>query len=271
MIPLLTAAAVGLLVSIFGTPYAIRYFRRREIGQFIHRTRVEAQLARFKFITDHSVEALALLDRDGRHVYVNQTHCRLHGYSAEELLNMGALDLNPSMDLERFHQLFDASQTGADAVNKSANETHERILFSEKFACPVSGFTIPEIEPRLFSFNNPFGACPSCDGLGSQRAIDASLVVPDENVSLRDGAVAPWAKSSSPYYAQTLDALGKLLGDKKPEVRSAAIMAYWSYGDGRVAEAIEQRLADERSSADFIRVNEDLKRLLIHLQRQKKA
>src|SRR5690606_25205753 len=62
----------------------------------------------------------------------------------------------------------DASQTGEDAVNKSANETHERILFSEKFACPVSGFTIPEIEPRLFSFNNPFGACPSCDGLGRQ-------------------------------------------------------------------------------------------------------
>ena len=111
-------------------------------------------------------------------------------------------------------QPLDASQTGADSVNKSANETHERILFSEKFACPVSGFTIPEIEPRLFSFNNPFGACPACDGLGSQRAIDASLVVPDENVSLRDGAVSPWAKSTSPYYAQTLEALGKVYGFK---------------------------------------------------------
>lgn len=112
----------------------------------------------------------------------------------------------------------DASQTGEDSVNKSKNETHERILFSEKFACPVSGFTIPEIEPRLFSFNNPFGACPTCDGLGSQRAIDASLVVPDDNISLRAGAVSPWAKSTSPYYAQTLEALGKAydfkLGDK---------------------------------------------------------
>ena len=108
----------------------------------------------------------------------------------------------------------DASQTGDDAVNKSANETHERILFSEKFACPVSGFTIPEIEPRLFSFNNPFGACPTCDGLGSQRAIDENLIVPDENVSLRDGAVSPWAKSTSPYYAQTLEALGKAYGFK---------------------------------------------------------
>ncbi len=108
----------------------------------------------------------------------------------------------------------DASQTGEDSVNKSKNETHERILFSEKFACPVSGFTIPEIEPRLFSFNNPFGACPTCDGLGSQRAIDVDLVVPDENVSLRDGAVSPWAKSTSPYYAQTLEALGKAYGFK---------------------------------------------------------
>ena len=108
----------------------------------------------------------------------------------------------------------DASQTGADSVNKSANETHERMLFSEKFACPVSGFTIPEIEPRLFSFNNPFGACPTCDGLGTQRAIDASLVVPDDNVSLRAGAVSPWAKSTSPYYAQTLEALGKVYGFK---------------------------------------------------------
>jgi len=110
-----------------------------------------------------------------------------------------------------------ADQTGADAVNKSANETHERILFSEKFACPVSGFTIPEIEPRLFSFNNPFGACPACDGLGSQRIIDADLVVPEDHVSLREGAVAPWAKSTSPYYLQTLEGLGKAYGFKVGE------------------------------------------------------
>jgi excinuclease ABC subunit A len=104
--------------------------------------------------------------------------------------------------------------TGADAVNKSANETHERLVFSEKFACPVSGFTIPEIEPRLFSFNNPFGACPTCDGLGSQQAIDPLMVVPDENLTLRAGAIAPWAKSTSPYYLQTLEALGKAYGFK---------------------------------------------------------
>jgi len=104
--------------------------------------------------------------------------------------------------------------TAEDSAYKSKNETHERVVFSEKFACPVSGFTIPEIEPRLFSFNNPFGACPTCDGLGSQRAIDENLIVPEDHVSLREGAIAPWAKSSSPYYAQTLEGLGKAYGFK---------------------------------------------------------
>jgi excinuclease ABC subunit A len=85
----------------------------------------------------------------------------------------------------------------------------ERLIFSEKFACPVSGFTIPEIEPRLFSFNNPFGACPACGGLGVEQHIDADLVIPDRERTLRGGAIAPWAKSSSPYYIQTLQALGK--------------------------------------------------------------
>ena len=85
----------------------------------------------------------------------------------------------------------------------------ERILFSEKFACPVSGFTIPEIEPRLFSFNNPYGACPECGGLGVEQHVDEELVIPDKELTLRRGAIAPWAKSSSPYYIQTLTALGK--------------------------------------------------------------
>lgn len=105
-------------------------------------------------------------------------------------------------------------ETAADSANKSKNDTHERVLFSEKFACPVSGFTIAEIEPRLFSFNNPFGACPTCDGLGAQQAIDPNLIVPDELLRMKDGAIAPWAKSSSPYYNQTLEALGKAYGFK---------------------------------------------------------
>ena len=104
-----------------------------------------------------------------------------------------------------------ASQTSEESANKSKNETHERIMFSERFACPVSGFTIEEIEPRLFSFNNPFGACPTCDGLGTELKFEGELIVPDTSLSLRDGAIAPWAKTgaTSPYYAQTLEALAK--------------------------------------------------------------
>jgi excinuclease ABC subunit A len=85
----------------------------------------------------------------------------------------------------------------------------KRLMMSSKFACPVSGFTIPEIEPRLFSFNNPHGACPACDGLGTQLYFDPALVVPDETINLKNGALAPWHKSSSPYYLQTLEALGR--------------------------------------------------------------
>jgi excinuclease ABC subunit A len=81
--------------------------------------------------------------------------------------------------------------------------------FSAKFACPVSGFTIDEIEPRLFSFNNPFGACPACDGLGTEMYFDPSLVVPDDRLSLDEGAIAPWASTSSQYYAQTLNSLAR--------------------------------------------------------------
>jgi len=96
-------------------------------------------------------------------------------------------------------------------ANKGRNDTHERIIFSQRFACPVSGFTIDEIEPRLFSFNNPYGACPACDGLGTELQFEADLVVPDGNLSLRQGAIVPWARTgaTSPYYTQTLDAISK--------------------------------------------------------------
>jgi excinuclease ABC subunit A len=85
----------------------------------------------------------------------------------------------------------------------------KRLVFSEKFACPVSGFTISEIEPRLFSFNNPYGACPVCDGLGAKLAFDADLIVPDKDKTLHKGAIAPWAKGPSPLYTQTLQALSR--------------------------------------------------------------
>ncbi|PWE16632.1 excinuclease ABC subunit A [Marinicauda salina] len=91
-------------------------------------------------------------------------------------------------------------------------EKGERIVFSERFACPVSGFTIPEIEPRLFSFNNPTGACPACDGLGVNLKFDEDLVVPDRDKTLYDGAIAPWARGTSKLYQQTLDALAHHYG-----------------------------------------------------------
>ncbi|MFZ5791854.1 MAG: excinuclease ABC subunit UvrA [Pseudomonadota bacterium] len=97
----------------------------------------------------------------------------------------------------------------ADAKPVKKGETPERLTFSARFACPVSGFTIDEIEPRLFSFNNPFGACPACDGLGTTMFFDPELVVPDESLTLREGAIAPWASSTSQYYAQTLDSLAR--------------------------------------------------------------
>ncbi|MFO7481341.1 MAG: excinuclease ABC subunit A, partial [Oceanibaculum nanhaiense] len=99
------------------------------------------------------------------------------------------------------------------AIAENADDG-ERTIFSAKFACPVSGFTIDEIEPRLFSFNNPFGACPACDGLGTKMYFDPEMVVPNDTLSLAEGAVAPWANSSSQYYKQTLESLAKHFGVK---------------------------------------------------------
>ena len=85
----------------------------------------------------------------------------------------------------------------------------ESILFSSKFSCPESGFTIEEIEPRLFSFNSPYGACEECEGIGHNLNVDENLVIPDIKKSLQDGAIVPWSKSTSLYYAQTLSSLAK--------------------------------------------------------------
>jgi excinuclease ABC subunit A len=115
----------------------------------------------------------------------------------------------------RLAESFETTLELADGIaiveyaDENENGKPKQIVFSSKFACPVSGFTIPEIEPRLFSFNNPFGACPVCDGLGSEETVDAELVVPDPKLTLRKGAIAPWARSTSPYYLQTLESLAK--------------------------------------------------------------
>src|SRR3569623_1798866 len=125
-----------------------------------------------------------------------------------------ALKLAEGLAVVEFADKPAAPATEAKKPEKKTAKIHdksgpERLLFSEKFACPVSGFTLPEIEPRLFSFNNPYGACPECGGLGVEQHIDAELIIPDKDLTLRKGAIAPWAKSSSPYYVQTLQALGK--------------------------------------------------------------
>jgi excinuclease ABC subunit A len=100
----------------------------------------------------------------------------------------------------------------AEFADAKEGEAPQRLLFSERFACPVSGFTIAEIEPRLFSFNNPSGACPSCDGLGMKLKFTRDLVVPDQDKTLHKGAIAPWAKGPSPLYTQTLQALARHYG-----------------------------------------------------------
>ena len=121
--------------------------------------------------------------------------------------------VRPDME-QRLAESFETALPLADGIaiaeyaDLEDNETEaKRLTFSANFSCPVSGFTIPEIEPRLFSFNNPFGACPSCDGLGQQMKIDPSLIVPDQDLTLIQGVITPWAKSSSPYQTQTLQAL----------------------------------------------------------------
>ena len=111
-----------------------------------------------------------------------------------------------------------------------------RTTYSEKFACPVSGFTIPEIEPRLFSFNAPFGACPVCDGLGVELFFDERLVVPDQGITLMQGALAPWAKSKSPYFTQTIDALAAHYKfDKKTKWKDLpeSVQQLFLYGSGK--------------------------------------
>ncbi|NNG05809.1 MAG: excinuclease ABC subunit UvrA [Inquilinus sp.] len=134
------------------------------------------------------------------------------------------------------NRLADSLETALELADGLCVAEHadsgERVTFSARFACPVSGFTIDEIEPRLFSFNSPFGACPTCDGLGTKLVMDPELIVPDLQKSLYDGAIAPWAKSSSQYYAQTLDSIAQHFGvsvhepwrDLRQEVRDAILL-----------------------------------------------
>ncbi|MFO1014857.1 MAG: excinuclease ABC subunit UvrA [Caulobacteraceae bacterium] len=130
----------------------------------------------------------------------------------DRLVTKSGLETRYADSLEQALRLADGIAV-AEWADVAEGETEpRRIIFSEKFACPVSGFTIAEIEPRLFSFNNPAGACPACDGLGMKLKFDPELVVPDKDKSLQKGAVSPWAKGPSPLYTQTLQALARHYG-----------------------------------------------------------
>ena len=111
----------------------------------------------------------------------------------------------------RLADSFETALAMADGIvyAETADDKADRTVFSSRFACPVSGFTIEEIEPRLFSFNSPHGACPACDGLGVESFFDPSLVVPDERASIAEGAIAPWAGGKSEYYDQTLASIAR--------------------------------------------------------------
>ena len=155
----------------------------------------------------------------------------------------------------RLAEGFETALGLADGIAWTENaDTGERAVFSAKFACPVSGFTIDEVEPRLFSFNNPFGACPSCDGLGTQMYFDPDLVVPDPSLSLADGAIAPWMGSSSQLYTQTLENLGRHFGFKVnvpfgrlPDKARQVIL----YGSG--SEDVVMRYEDDRRTYEVTR------------------
>jgi excinuclease ABC subunit A len=163
----------------------------------------------------HEIDAVPALDKKFKHdidVVVDRIVVRADIATRLADSFETALKLADGLAIAEFtDKPLPASEQTGESANKSKNDTHERVIFSQKFACPVSGFTIDEIEPRLFSFNNPFGACPVCDGLGTELKFEPDLVVPDTSISLRDGAVVPWSKTgaTSPYYMQTLESLAK--------------------------------------------------------------
>ncbi len=130
----------------------------------------------------------------------------------DRLVTRSGLESRYADSLETALKLADGIAVAEWADIAEGQTEPRRMIFSEKFACPVSGFTISEIEPRLFSFNNPFGACPTCDGLGARLTFDGDRIVPDRSRTLHGGAIAPWSKGPSPLYTQTLQALARHYG-----------------------------------------------------------
>jgi len=172
-------------------------------------------------------------------------------------------------DEELITRLADSTETALKltdglAIAEEADGGKEHV-YSARFACPESGFTIDEIEPRLFSFNNPFGACPDCDGLGKSSHFDRQLVVPNTSKTLKDGAIAPWASSTAKYYIQTLSSLGRHYGfdlttafeDLKPEYKD--VILFGSKGEPIVME-YDDGLRSYRTKKPFEGVIPNLER-----------
>lgn len=173
------------------------------------------------------------------------------------------------------HRLVDAIETSlrlSDGLLYAENpDTGEIHTFSAKFACPVSGFTIDEIEPRLFSFNSPFGACPGCDGLGVKIVFDPHLIIPNPKLSLGNGAVAPWSGAFSHYYFQTLEAVVRTFGGRMdepffslPQKTKDVIL----YGSGK--ESIETIIKDDARTFKQKKPFEGVVPSLARRQREKK-
>ena len=172
-------------------------------------------------------------------------------------------------DEELITRLADSTETALKltdglAIAEEADGGKEHV-YSARFACPESGFTIDEIEPRLFSFNNPFGACPDCDGLGKSSHFDRQLVVPNTTKTLKDGAIAPWASSTAKYYTQTLASLGRHYGfdlntafeDLKPDFQE--VILFGSKGEPIVME-YDDGLRSYRTKKPFEGVIPNLER-----------
>ncbi len=166
---------------------------RKELAEFMQkgfsRVRIDGEF--------YDLDDTPALDKKKKHdieIVVDRIVVR---HESEELATRLADSFETALSLADGLVFADEAKTGA------------RTVFSARFACPVSGFTIDEVEPRLFSFNNPFGACPRCDGLGTASHFDAELIVPNKGATLRAGALAPWANSSSKYYMQTLESLAR--------------------------------------------------------------
>ena len=151
----------------------------------------------------HPIEDAPVLDKKFKHDI---------DIVVDRLVTRSGLESRYADSLETALKLADGIAVAEWADIAEGQAEPRRMIFSEKFACPVSGFTISEIEPRLFSFNNPFGACPTCDGLGARLTFDGDRVVPDPSRTLHGGAIAPWSKGPSPLYTQTLQALARHYG-----------------------------------------------------------